>query len=373
MNTDKKTSVKFKDKNNNLCSVDIEITHRNGYPEFTMTGEMGSSGGQCYDSIVMADSKQKKLIEFWKTYHLNGTNAGNKKQTAQIKLMEEKTTYDYDKAKSYLNSLDTDGKPLSTFEVEEIDAERKNIKAKITEMQKEIQILADTKAKNNVLSNSNAYRVNIKELNIINKIFNTDRQMKNFFTQETTNRTTKLDDLKKILEIANEKTMLFGRDNEGVLYSYGATWFREDLPSDLWEQVETLVKDINAIEDLKKAKGGDWEDIDDYKLVALGKFLNIEPNESKEDITQQGSDMFSYCGTDYLVMTTSEADERMDDYFEEVGKDCWKIEVANDSEDCGFEEWKKAQIYHAKYGECLNGYDGTEYHDSEANLYIMRG
>ena len=83
--------------------------------------------------------------------------------------------------------------------------------------------------------------------------------------------------------------------------------------------------------------------------------------------------MFSYCGTDYLVMTCSEADDRMDNYFEETGKDYWKAQVENNQTEESFKEWKKAQIYHAKYGECLNGYDGTEYHDSEANLYIMRG
>ena len=83
--------------------------------------------------------------------------------------------------------------------------------------------------------------------------------------------------------------------------------------------------------------------------------------------------MFSYCGTDYLVMTCSEADDRMDNYMNEVGKDCWKIEVETNQTEESFETWKKQTLYTESYGDCLNGYDGTEYHDSEANLYIMRG
>jgi len=50
-----------------------------------MSGEYNNGMGQCLDSIRPADNNQKRLIEIWKAYHLNGMNAGTPKQAKNYK------------------------------------------------------------------------------------------------------------------------------------------------------------------------------------------------------------------------------------------------------------------------------------------------
>lgn len=65
-----KKTIEFIDDNNKRAIVDVEITHRNGYPEFTMSGRYAGSWGQCLDEIAPRTDYQRELIELWKKYHL---------------------------------------------------------------------------------------------------------------------------------------------------------------------------------------------------------------------------------------------------------------------------------------------------------------
>ncbi len=69
---DKQKTVSFVDANNVKYIIKAEITHRNGYPEFTMAGQNGQCHGQCQDSIKPDNNYQKKIIDIWNTWHLNG-------------------------------------------------------------------------------------------------------------------------------------------------------------------------------------------------------------------------------------------------------------------------------------------------------------
>lgn len=62
--------VSFIDKNKNRINLEVEITYRNKYPEFTMSGNMGQSSGQIYSSINPANKSQKQLLDLWKEHHL---------------------------------------------------------------------------------------------------------------------------------------------------------------------------------------------------------------------------------------------------------------------------------------------------------------
>jgi hypothetical protein len=66
MNDYKKT-VEFLDGDGKLAKVKAEITHRNGYAEFTASGDYLGCGGQCLDRIKPATEKQKELISIMKT------------------------------------------------------------------------------------------------------------------------------------------------------------------------------------------------------------------------------------------------------------------------------------------------------------------
>lgn len=78
-----KTTVIFKDAKGNKVVFNAEITERNGYPEFTASGEYCGSMGQCFDNVEPATESQAKLIELWHKWHLNGMKPGCEHQRAE--------------------------------------------------------------------------------------------------------------------------------------------------------------------------------------------------------------------------------------------------------------------------------------------------
>lgn len=80
-----KRTVIFKDAAKNKVVFDAEITERNGYPEFTASGEYCGGAGQCFGHVEPDGDNQKKLIEIWRKWHLNGMHAGTEKQEEHLK------------------------------------------------------------------------------------------------------------------------------------------------------------------------------------------------------------------------------------------------------------------------------------------------
>lgn len=112
-----KRSISFIDANNHRADLEVEITNRNGYPEFTVSGSYCGGCGQVLDEIKPRTNAQKDLLDMWKNWHLNGMHAGTEKQEQAIKEWKNKgNKYDYDKACEYLKSINMyedvyDGKP----------------------------------------------------------------------------------------------------------------------------------------------------------------------------------------------------------------------------------------------------------------------
>jgi hypothetical protein len=67
-----KREFEFIDAENHRAKIEAEITERNGYKEFTVSGSIAGHGGQCQDVINPRTENQKKFIELWNQYHLNG-------------------------------------------------------------------------------------------------------------------------------------------------------------------------------------------------------------------------------------------------------------------------------------------------------------
>lgn len=70
--TEQRKEITFKDGEKKKAVIEINITLRNGYPEFTMCGEYCGSGGQCLDHIKPDNDQQQALIDLWNKWHLNG-------------------------------------------------------------------------------------------------------------------------------------------------------------------------------------------------------------------------------------------------------------------------------------------------------------
>lgn len=96
-----KRKVSFRDLNKNSVSVEIEITTRNGYPEFTMSGEMGGCCCQISDHIMPANDGQKELLSVWEQFHLKKVEP-----TEMIPLLEKIITQVQDAEKQYTASIE---------------------------------------------------------------------------------------------------------------------------------------------------------------------------------------------------------------------------------------------------------------------------
>jgi len=361
----KQTEVKFKDKQNNLFKIEIEITHRNGYPEFSMSGEGNGSIGQCGDEITPANEPQKKLINIWKTYHLNGLHAGTEKQENKLK---EITDSDYKKSCDYLNSFDKNGKPIISYELININNKREITQERIIQIKTKIETITKQELEDRKNLTDKGLWIKIPELKI-KEFVNTRTQLNTFYKILLLKETTGLKKTKTLLEELKLKTLLYDTGADGKIYKYGETWHKIELPKDLWEQVEKIKKDIEIIEEKNKKTGGRWEDLNDYKKVALGKHLELTPAEAEEDITTEDDEIFNYCGTDYYVLTEEEAQIRCEEY---LGDELWQMAVSSGNTELGKKEWIEDVIENDGFGQTLNGYDGTEYYDDENEVYIMR-
>ena len=361
----KQTEVKFKDKQNNLFKIEIEITHRNGYPEFSMSGEGNGSIGQCGDGITPANEPQKRLINIWNTYHLNGLHAGTEKQENKLK---EITDSDYKKSCDYLNSFDHNNKTLVSVEVNDINEKRTFCKTHISESLDKIKMLEDYRNQYYKKFQVGGMWIIIKELEI-KSFVNTSLQCKNFFDVLIKKEQVLINKNTKKLEELKLRTLLYDTGADGKIYKYGETWHKIELPKDLWEQVEEIKKDIEMIEEKNKKTGGKWEDLNDYKKVALGKHLELTPAEAEEDITTEDDEIFNYCGIDYYVLTEEEAYNKCEEY---LGDELWQMAVSSGNTELGKKEWIEDVIENDGFGRTLNGYDGTEYYDDENKVYIMR-
>ncbi len=82
-----KRTVKIHDTNGNYTEIDLEVTYRNGYPEFTMSNEHG----QWQDRISPKNENQRKLLDIWRLWHLNGMNAGTEVQEAALNVWGRKS------------------------------------------------------------------------------------------------------------------------------------------------------------------------------------------------------------------------------------------------------------------------------------------
>ena len=66
-----KREITFKDNENNLTEIKIEIKEG----RLSICGEHSGSSGQCNDSIIPKNKYQGKLLVIWHKWHLNDMNA----------------------------------------------------------------------------------------------------------------------------------------------------------------------------------------------------------------------------------------------------------------------------------------------------------
>lgn len=288
-----KRTIKFHDAEDLLVVSELEITHRNGFPEFTMSNERNGNQGQT--DFVPKDGYQTELYNIWKQYHLNGMNSGLPIQTKAIIEWEKKgNSYEFDKACEYLKSI-------------------------------------------------NLYEVDLKS-NLPENMF-----------------------------ITGKETI-----QDGETYRYGSGWIHCNLPEGFIESLINICHEIE-IEESNRFEDGieDWDDIfddnlnlrdevsnlEDEKIIALGKHLDLTPSEANEDIELDRDCLYSYSGQEYLVCTDLEADELWDECLENYIEDCILPELEEGLRRYfDNEAWKRDARYDSR-GDYLNTYNGSEYEE----------
>lgn len=282
-----KRTVKFLDSDRNLVIVNCEITERNGYREFTMSGEYNGSVGQCFDSVKPDTEEQQKLIDIWHEWHLNGTKPGTDRQ---IKLTKG---LNYEDSLKKLCNIDREtGKKSSGKSYYFLDSEVKKWK-------KEIDTLNDW------------YKSELLKMNS-----KTDP----YYSETLEKYTNNLEEF----ETEFKSTLVYDVNPEtGELFKYGSGWLKKTLPegfeNDLNELLDEISEHYHSDNDIKITKDDSefFEDFNNPETVhALALMLELSTNEI-QDITEDGDNRYCVQGTYYLAGTEDEMNKETEGYISE--------------------------------------------------------
>jgi hypothetical protein len=335
-----KRTIIFKDADRNKVVFECEITERNGYPEFTASGEYCGSLGQCFGSVKPATENQSKLIDLWRKWHLNGMKAGTDKQ------MELTNGLNYDETMIKLTSIDRKTGKESFFNYD-------NLTKIIERWKTEIKDLNDWFVNGSDRLMAETWH----------KFKLTDYETREDYYNKTLREYNKqLNDAEEALK----STMLYDidpRDNV-KLYRYGSAWLRKDLPENFEGELNNLLDKIEAEEEETKERKVVKEDIDlfndfDEPKTALSLALMFELSVNEiEEIKENGDNSWIVQGIDYLAGTDNEMDEAWDNELENYIDEC--IEMPKGFENYfDREAWKRDARYDGR-GHALNRYDGGE-------------
>lgn len=370
-----KREIIFHDKKEDKVKIEIKLKEN----RFAMSGEHGGGCGQCQDSIQPTPN-QKKLIDIWNAYHLNDMNAGTIKQEKVLTDYKEKNNKDrlqYDEQILILDSTSPELKTLNSLQVQEINKERNEIKAKIIELKNDKAKIIEKKEEIKK-QKSDGWFI-IKHLDI-KYCFHSTAQLTVFVKKELTKRDKEIQELQNNFKTVALKTMLYDKHPEtGEPYNYGSAWLKRELPKDLWETVNKICKEIEIDEQKRKQKysGGSWDDLD-IEIQAIGKFLKMTPKEAEENIEEtRENHVYTAEGTDYIVGTDNEMKQYCTDYLTDDAElyGMWveqQIKEGNASGIMNIDDWADYVINSDGYGATLNGWDGTEHYDSDLELYVIR-
>lgn len=126
---------------------------------------------------------------------------------------------------------------------------------------------------------------------------------------------------------------------KGKRYTYGSAWLKRKLPATLAADLRTLEavikrEDYERARTLNEAKPDSegtaktWEDVEDPKVEALARFLEMTAGEALEDVAQEAGDcVYAAAGEEFLVCTDDEADEEAKRSLENYVDECVLHEI----------------------------------------------
>lgn len=180
------------------------------------------------------------------------------------------------------------------------------------------------------------------------------------------------------------------------MQSVNGSWILKLLPKDIDITIQGIINNIQS-EELKRVGLGDWDNINDPKIIALAKFLEIGA-EDAEDINHEIDNWYSLGGDWYRVC--ADKDEIFEEVTEYVNQNIWAFnasflvdyiddedEIDEDmikilQENCeganeglldmvgnNLDDLVNAAIKVDGAGHFLNSYDGEEYESEGMFIY----
>lgn len=122
------------------------------------------------------------------------------------------------------------------------------------------------------------------------------------------------------------------------------------------------------------------EDIDDDRIIALMKHLDITPEEAYYDIAEAkyGNNYYTYGSQEYQVLTDSEADDEEREYVEQLIEECYLSDLTRNNKNHPVLQFIDIQRWVSDWcnnrGENLSGYDGSEHMENvnDIDYFIYR-
>lgn len=350
-----KKIITFVDANKNKAIIEIAI--KDG--RFSMSGDIGGSLGQIYDSISPDNEGQELLLDLWKKYHLNDMKPGTPRQMELVKGLS------YENAIEELSKHSRDGNEVP-----------KDIQKLIDELSSEVDVLKfiQENSSNEVLNFFiSRYTKDGKKLGVPRDII-VDR------ANELNQR---IEELKSVID----STLIYDTLPNGDLYKYGSGWLTEELPEDiedlvdecctLIEEYETERKGDTLISDLDKEEAltiiREVSDDDANEIYAICCMFDLTANEI-DDIAIEGHNRICVQGVDYLFGTDSEMDTAWDEALDNYLEECVYPELSGHLQNSFDDEAWKSDARMDGRGHSLNHYDGGElsYNVGEVYYYAYR-
>jgi hypothetical protein len=378
--------VSFLDKKREKTNIKIEITYRNGYKEFTVCSDTGQ--GQ----FEPTNEPQQRLLDLWDEYHLNGMNAGTKKQQEALK----DKNLSYDEACTYLSCLNSDGTEMSAIKRAEVEVKVEELTEKVSKFNLWVKTFAENferfTRKNGgwySLTRNDRAKMEEKIINVTN--IDTDEDptkiqgrvyidsiysftpFKNKIIKAIKNQINRLNEE---IDKAQLQSLLYDVHPEtGKVFKYGRTWIQNSLPEDIEEQVESIIEEIEELEEERRGKPlNELSEEQIFELVKENTYFNTKRDielavafvymfnlseDDLQDIEIDDTDC-KVQGINYLAGNDEEMDEAWDQDLENYLDECVLPDLHENVRKYYDKEAWKEDARQDPRSNSLNRYDGDE-------------
>lgn len=357
--------VSFRDVDKNSWVITFEVRNnericrnRNSLEEYTepyeisVCGSGGRCSGQCYDCIKPRTDGQKRLLEFWQMYHLNGWSAGTDRQNEYLK--SDLYQKDYDSFVSLFLGYNEHYR-------ENFDYTSLNIIAKCF----------------NCLTQLPTVRT------VINKYLNDNPicYILGLGKNSYVNRPHGIDDLYVKYFFLAIRGLYKDRG-----YKYGTDWLHSPLPADIQQRIDSicdliekeeqqLTEELDSVFDMgaddfvatheiveQVMQLRDCDGNEARRFIALGMHLGCTFGDLNDTFEAYGriSQLYSANGIEYYIGTFDELTEIADEVLHDGEyKYLWQEAVRNNNTEQGLEKWLQEILDVDGFASVLNHWDGS--------------